>query len=300
MFHGIVPPLITPLAGPDTLDARGLQRLIDHTIDGGCHGLFVLGTTGEGPSLSHRVQQRVVTCAARFIGGRVPMLVGITDTACTESVTLAHHAADAGAAAVVIAPPYYFPAGQTELQQYVRRLVAQMPLPVMLYNMPSLTKVDFEIDTLRQLADLDGVVGVKDSGGSIDYFRQLTQLAAQRPDWSFLIGPEHLLPDSLAAGGHGGVHGGANVFPHLFTRLYDAAKAGDDARVAALQGEVTKLQAMYDVGKYASRFIKATKSAASIRGICGDTLAEPFNPFLDAEWQQVAAVLATLDEELVA
>ena len=300
-FTGLVPPLITPLIGPDELDREGLARLIDHTIEGGVHGLFLLGTTGEGPSLSHRLQREVVSEAAAAIAGRVPLLIGITDTSCEESLALARHAAEAGVAAVVIAPPYYFPAGQTELRQYITRLVERSPLPVVLYNMPSLTKVTLELETLRALADLEAIVGVKDSGGDLGYYERLLRLRdRQRPDWSILIGPEDLLVASMRLGGDGGVHGGANVYPRLFRRLYDAVLADDQTLVHRLQSEVLKLQGIYAVGKYASRFIKATKSAASLRGLCGDALAEPFNPFLAPEREQVAAVLASLDEELVA
>ena len=299
-MRGIVPPLITPLSGPDTLDVAGLERLLNHVIEGGVHGAFVLGTTGEGPSLSHRLQREVVAESARAVDRRVPLLVGITDTSCEESVLLAQAAADAGADAVVIAPPYYFPAGQTELAQYVRRLIARMPLPVVLYNMPSLTKVTFGLETLAELADSDRIVGVKDSGGDLGYYERVVRLKrTARPDWSVLIGPEHLLPLSMMIGGDGGVHGGANVFPKLFVRLFEAIEAGDADRVAALQEQVETLQGIYDVGKYASRFIKATKSAAAIRGICGDALAEPFNPFLQPERDRVAAVLDMLDPELV-
>ena len=86
-------------------------------------------------------------------------------------------ACEAGADAVVLATPYYFPAGQTELIAYVQRLTQELPLPVMLYNMPSLTKVWFEIDTLRQLSAIDSILGMKDSSGDLDYFRRLVSLA---------------------------------------------------------------------------------------------------------------------------
>lgn len=313
-FRGVVPPLVTPLrsspdggspggteAGGDAadeLDAGGMRRLVDHVLAGGVGGLFVLGSSGEGPSLSHRVQREAVAVACEAAGGRAPVLVGVTDTAAEESVALARHAADRGAAAVVLAPPYYFPAGQTELRRYVERLVPRMPLPTVLYNMPSLTKVTFEVETLAALADLDRVVGVKDSGGDFEYFRRVVALKEMRPDWSVLIGPEHLLAESVRAGGDGGVNGGANLFPRLFVRLYDAAAAGDDAAVARLQAQADRLGEIYAVGKYASRHIKAMKSGLSLLGVCGDALAEPFNRFLAPERAKVAAILETLDPEL--
>ena len=298
-YRGIVPPLITPLAGPDALDREGFGRLIDRLIDGGVSGLFILGTSGEGPSLSHRLQREVVTAGVELAAGRVPVLVGVTDTSCEECVALSKHAADAGADSVVIAPPYYFPAGQTELTQYVERLVPRMPLPVVLYNMPSLTKVDFEIETVCRLMDFDNVVGMKDSGGDLGYYRDLCEVRKKvRPDWSVLIGPESKLRESLALGGDGGVHGGANLFPRLFVRLYEACVAGDAAAADRLEAEAAKLHAIYDIGKYASRHIKAMKSGASVLGICPDTMAEPFNAFLPPERDRVAAVLDTLDREV--
>src|SRR5438874_2513017 len=99
--------MVTPLRGRDELDAAGLERLIERIMAGGVSGVFLLGTTGEGPSLSYRLRRELIAKSCALIKGRIPVLVGITDTAFVESVSLAQHAADAGAAAVVVAPPYY-------------------------------------------------------------------------------------------------------------------------------------------------------------------------------------------------
>ena len=126
----------------------------------------------------------------------------------------------------MLTTPYYFPAGQTELIAYVEHVVQELPLPLMLYNMPSLTKVWFEIDTLRRLADIESIVGVKDSSGDLDYFAQLIALRELRDDWSIMMGPEHLLVDAMRLGGDGGVCGGANVFPQWFVQCYEAVPTG--------------------------------------------------------------------------
>lgn len=294
-FHGIIPPLVTPLAARDVIDREGTQRLLDHVIAGGVHGVFILGTTGEAPSLSYRLRREFIQLVCQIVGQRVPVLVGITDTAFVESMELAHVAKQAGARAVVLSTPYYFPAGQTELLQYVEHVVAESPLPLMLYNMPSLTKVWFEIDTLEKLTHHEKIVGVKDSSGDIDYFARLVQLKQQRPDWSLMIGPEHLTAQAVALGGDGGVNGGANIFPELFVALYQAAVDRDLKQVEVLTQRVEKLQQIYSVGKYASRFIKATKCALSILEICSDHMAEPFNHFLPPERARVAEILARID-----
>lgn len=293
-FSGIIPPLVTPLSDRDRLDVAGLERLIEHVLGGGVHGLFILGTTGEAPSLSYRLRRELIDRVCAQVQQRVPVLVGITDTAFVESVALAHHAADAGAAAVVLSTPYYFPAGQTELASYIEHIVAELPLPLMLYNMPSLTKVWFEVETLHKLASLERIVGIKDSSGDLDYFERLMTLRTERPDWSIMIGPEALLPDALRLGGDGGVAGGANVFPRLFVDCYRAAQAGDAATVASLHRSIVALQAIYDVGKYASRHIKATKCALSLLGICDDFMAEPFHRFRPPERARVEAILDSL------
>lgn len=297
-YHGIIPPLITPLVDRDTLDIEGLGRLIEHVVAGGVHGIFLLGTTGEAPSLSYRLRRELITEAIGMVAGRVPVLVGITDTSFVESVSLAEHAAQAGSSAVVLSTPYYFPAGQTELLGYVRNIVAQLPLPLVLYNMPSLTKVWFEIETLRELTSQERIVGIKDSSGDIDYFAKLLELRAQRPDWSIMIGPEALLPQAMRLGADGGVSGGANVFPTLFTACYRTAIAGDADRLAAAGAIIDDFQRIYDIGKYASRFIKGTKCAASLLGLCDVFMAEPFHRFRPADRDRVRQILMPLVERV--
>ena len=212
-LQGIVPPLVTPLSARDALDIEGLGRLLDHVISGGVSGVFILGTTGEAPSLSYRLRREMIAETLRIVAGRVPVLVGVTDTAFVESVELAQYAADCGADAAVLTTPYYFPAGQTELTAYVQNIAPLIPLPMMLYNMPGLTKVWFDIETLRTLSAIDSIVGVKDSSGDMNYFAELCKLKTQRPDWTFLLGPEALLAEAHALGGDGGVNGGANFAP---------------------------------------------------------------------------------------
>ncbi|MCP4887777.1 MAG: dihydrodipicolinate synthase family protein [Planctomycetaceae bacterium] len=296
-MHGIIVPLVTPLSHRDAIDVPGMERLLDHVIGGGIHGIFILGTTGEAPSLSYRLRREYIKLVCQYVGDRVPVMVGVTDTSFVETIELAGVAEQAGAHAAVLSTPYYFPAGQTELVRYIGQVVEHLPgeLPLMLYNMPSLTKVWFEIDTLRRLADMPRIVGVKDSSGDLKYFRDLISLKTTRPDWSVLIGPEHLMAEAVQIGGDGGVNGGANVYPELFTQLYEAVVANQSGQVEVLSQRVDRLQQIYTVGKYASRFIKATKCALSIRGICNDAMAEPFNHFLPPERARVEQILARMD-----
>lgn len=298
-LHGIIPPLVTPLHDRDTLDSAGLERLVEHTIAGGVHGLFALGTTGEAPGLSYPLRYELVDRLCRQVDQRVPVLVGISDTSFVESVKLARHAADAGADALVVAPPYYFPAGQPELIEYIQQLTEQLPLPLFLYNMPAMTKVSFELETVRRLIDLPGIAGIKDSSGQMGYFHQLVRLLADRPDLSLLIGPEEMLAESVLLGGHGGVSGGANLFPQLYVDLYHAARQGDLGTARSLHHKIIRVSSsLYTVGRHSSSIIKGIKGSLKLLDICNDAMAAPSSGFQPPEIQLLRDRLSTLQREV--
>jgi dihydrodipicolinate synthase/N-acetylneuraminate lyase len=288
--------MVTPMLDRDTLDVAGLERLIERIVGGGVTGLFILGTTGEGPSLSYRLRRELIERTCRLVKHRVPVLVGITDTAFVESVNVAKVSAAAGAAAVVLAPPYYLPEGQPELQEYLDHLVPELPLPVFLYNMPSLTKVSYELDTVRRAMDEPRIVGLKDSSGNMIYFHRVAELLRHRPDWSLLMGPEEMLLDAVLAGGHGGVNGGANLFPRLYVKLFESARAGDIARARELHAVVMRVSdSLYRVGRHPSAIIKGIKCTLACLGVCDDFMAEPFRRFRDEERSVVQKRLKKLE-----
>jgi dihydrodipicolinate synthase/N-acetylneuraminate lyase len=292
---GIIPPMITPLSARDQLDAAGLEQLIERILAGGVSGLFILGTTGEGPSLSYRLRRELIERTCRQVGGRVPVLVGITDTAFVESVNVATVAAEFGASAVVAAPPYYLPEGQPELQEYLEHLVTELPLPLFIYNMPALTKVSFELETVKRAMDNPRIIGLKDSSGNMIYFHRALELARQRPDWPVLMGPEEMLFDAMLSGGHGGVSGGANLFPHLYVKLVEAVRAGDLARARELHQLILRVSgSLYRIGRHSSSIIKGIKCALACLGVCDDFLAEPFHRFRAEERALVERRLAEL------
>jgi 4-hydroxy-tetrahydrodipicolinate synthase len=294
-YHGIIPPMVTPLRDRDALDVAGLERLIEHILAGGVHGLFILGTTGEGPSLSYRLRQELIERTCRQVNRRVPVLVGITDTAFQESLNVARWSADAGADSLVVAPPYYLPEGQPELQEYLDHLVPELPLPLFLYNMPALTKVAMEPETVRRAMDEPRIVGLKDSSCSMIYLHRILALLPHRPDWPVLVGPEEMLSDAVFAGAHGGVNGGANLFPRLYVKLFEAAKAGDIARARELHALVMRVsENLYRIGRHSSAIIKGIKGALALSGICDDFMAEPFQRFREPERARVRHILDEL------
>ncbi len=277
---GIIPPLVTPLLDNKTLDIAGLERLIEHVIAGGVHGIFILGTTGEAQSLSFNLRADMIKETSKILNSRLPLLVGISDTSIDDSISLSQFAYESGADAVVSAPPYYFATGQPELVEFYENLIPQLELPVYLYNMPTHTKVSFAPSTIKRISQNEKVIGFKDSSANGAYFQSVTHEMRDRENFSIFVGPEEMMAEVVLLGASGGVNGGANIFPKLYVDLYNAAATQNILEVRRLQTKVMQIcSTIYSVGSFGSSYLKGVKSSLSILGICNDFLAAPFNKF---------------------
>lgn len=295
-FRGIITPLVTPLLDNDTIDAEGLERLIEHTISGAVNGIFILGTTGEFASLSHKLRIQLISLTCKLVKGRIPVFAGISDSAFTESLSIARHAAECGAEAAVLTPPYYFTMGQPELLEYLERIMTQMPLPVFIYNMPVQTKIVFEPETVRAAASIPGIIGMKDSSSNLVYLKQVQHAVKDHSDFTFLVGPEELLSEFVLTDGHGGVNGGSNMFPKLYVNLYNASLNRDYDTISRLQKKVMQISTtIYKTGHYGSSYLKGIKCVLSVMGICSDFMAEPFHRFKEPERLKIIRYLDELN-----
>jgi 4-hydroxy-tetrahydrodipicolinate synthase len=290
-LKGIIPPLLTPLTNDYNLDVPAVHGLIAHLVEGGVHGVFVLGTTGEATGLKYNVRQEMIKETCLAAKGKIPVMVGITDTSLGESLELAFLAKEHGAMAVVAAPPYYFNLGQQELLEYYEDLANCLPLPLYLYNMPGLTKVHIDTGTAVQLSKNPNIIGLKDSSANTVYFQSLIH-GIQREDFGLFVGPEEITAETVLMGGDGGVNGGANLFPQLYVALYQASLDRDFQRMGQLQEQVMEVAAMlYHVGKYGSSYLKGLKGAASLLGLCSPYLAPPLKQFKEMEMERIGTNL---------
>jgi len=291
-INGIIPPMVTPLLDEDTLDIAGLDKLIDHLIEGGVNGLFILGTTGEGPSLNYSLRSELIKKVCERVDNRVPVLVGITDSSFRESVSMANKSKELGAQAVVIAPPYYFNINQSELNNYFNKLIDEISIPVFLYNQPSLTKINIELEFLREIVDRPEVIGFKDSSADMIYFNKVNKLE-NRNHFSLLVGPEELLMEALIMGADGGIPGGANMFPNLYVNLYKASKKKDVKSALRLHNEIMKISSViYSGSDYgSSNVINSIKYVLHCLGICSDYIAKPL--------KKISAEKATIIKKII-
>src|SRR4051812_38624871 len=276
--RGVIVPLITPLESQERLDRFGLERLVEHVIIGGVSGIFILGTTGEGPSLAYDLRSELIEAVCRQTAGRVPVLVGITDTAYERTIAMARVAERSGASAVVLAPPSYFQICQSDLLRYLERCAAESPLPIFLYNMPSLTKLAYETDTVSRATQIEGILGLKDSSGDLEYLQSV--VCSVGTNFPVMVGPEEMLVDAMRAGATGGVCGGANLNPRLLSNLQRATAAGDFETAQKLQARVREISdALYTIGHRSTSYLRGLKAAMAATGLCSDACALPFAPF---------------------
>jgi 2-dehydro-3-deoxy-D-pentonate aldolase len=275
-LEGIIVPMVTPLLSNGELDRKGTERLIRHLTHGGVHGIFILGTTGEASSLKPAIKKELIEITCKETLGQHLILVGITHTALDVSLKIAKTAKENGADAVVAAPPYYFSLDQEDLFKYYIKLADLSPLPLFLYNFPVMTKNTLEPETVHKLSQHPNIVGIKDSSGNGVYFQKLLALKKVKPEFSILIGPEEMLSQSVLSGCDGGVSGGANIFPNLYVRLFEAAKNRDFEMISKIQPLILEISKnIYGCSPKTSSYLCGVKESLYYLGICEPHIAPP-------------------------
>lgn len=274
--RGVIPPLVTPLRGRDQLDLPALERLTEHLVANGARGLILLGSVGEPAGLSYRLRRELVSRACRQVAGRLPVIVGLTDTAVVEALEFARFAAESGVASLLLAPPCHHADNQTDVLAHVRHLSSELPLPLLLDNTPVRPGPLFSTDTVRRLMDLPGVIGLRDASGDMRAFHRLVGLLPHRPEWTLLVGADELFAESVLLGGHGGGGPASCLHPSLHVALHSAALEHDTARVAILHARILRLANLLDqAGSHDLAKVRALKCALRLLGLCDDLMAEP-------------------------
>ncbi len=286
----IIPPVPTPMFKDGSVDKSSVARIVTHLESGGVDAAFILGSTGELASLSHRHRLDMISASCDVF--RIPVIVGIGDNCLQETLSLAQAAADSGAAAVVLNAPSYYEISSPEMCDYLDLVLPQLPLPVYLYNMPWLTGFKFDRETVRCGLRHPGVVGIKDSSGELGTLRMLVEESASRPDVRIFAGNEFLFLDALKAGAHGVVGGGGNLYPVLFRELMDAFLAGDLAKAANRQNQINRLgEQLFNLnGNPCSGFATIKAGLASL-GLCEPHMAPPIRSCTDEIREKISSIL---------
>ncbi len=297
LLRGIVPPLLTPLHPDGTLDLDSLDRLVDHLLNGGADGVFVMGSSGQVAYLTDAERDLVTRRVVSRVAGRVPVLAGTPELSARRVVESARRAQDCGVDAVVVTAPLYCINDTAELAQHFRMVAAGVTLPVVAYDVPVRVRAKLDPFMLVELGSDGVIVGVKDSSGDDVAFRRLVLANADagRP-LELSTGHEVMVDGMALLGADGCVPGLANVDPRGYRRLWDAAQAGDWARARAEQDRITRLFGIAFVPQGRSGDaggIGAFKAALARLGVIDSaTMPAPLEALAGADLDAIAGILA--------
>src|SRR5450830_774792 len=275
-FKGIVPALITPMTPSEAVDEEGLRILVDRLIDAGVHALFVLGTNGEFIVLSEAEKLRIAEIAVDQARSRVPVIAGTGAYATRDVIALNHKMQERGVDAASVITPYFNGATQQELFTHYASIAAATTLPIMLYTIPAKAGVTLNVDTVRRLADIPNIRGIKDSGGDFDRLVQLIGL--RRDDFTVFTGTDSMILWTLMAGGDGAVAATTNAVPDVVMSIWNNFQAGDIAAARVAQESLRALRDAFALGTMPV----VLKTAAAMLGMPAGPARAPAQP-LDAK-----------------
>ena len=301
LFEGVITPMVTPLIDRENIDFKGLEKLQDHLINGGVSGVFLMGTTGEGTSISPRMRKDLIKYSIEYVKGRVPVFVSIADCCIEESLNMARYAKECGVTYLVSALPFYLGLTQKEIIDYYTTIADNVPLPLFLYNIPAQTKLMISVEAVKTLAKHPNIIGMKDSSGNGTYFNTLlAEIKAEYPNFTILVGLDEMLASTMAMGGNGGVNSGSNLFPELYINLFKACKAKDTERILKLQKLVMKVSTgVYSVDKSSVSFLKGLKAALFTEGLITDYICEPLQKVNNADLETIRKNVAELKQQII-
>ena len=290
-IRGVVPPIATPIHKDETVDDRGMRRLVNFLIDQGAAGLFVLGGTGEYFCLADHEKTRAVEIVVDEVGGRVPVIAGVSDLSTRRAIDNAHAAQDAGADFLVSLPPFFFALEQEWIYEFYTAIAAETDLPLMLYNILDPINTNVLPETARSLSEHPNIVGMKDSA-ELSHVEEVVSLT-NGGGFRVLNGLEGHFSSALRAGAAGGVLSSANFCPRLCADIYEKTIAGEFDEAAELQDRLNRL-----IGDLTGRFKPwwaVVKTSLSILGICDNTVTRPMPTCTDEERVALAGIMQQYD-----
>ena len=287
MFKGSIPAVITPF-NEEKVDYDSLNKVLNHLIDNGSHGLVPCGTTGESPTLSHDEHKKIIEETIRISDKRVPVIAGTGSNNTLEAIEYTDHAESSGADAALIVTPYYNKPTQSGLYEHFKIIAKKTNIPIIIYNIPGRSIVDMSIETMVELSKLDNIIGVKDATN--DLFRPLLTRKKMQNDFCYLSGEDGTALAFLAQGGQGCISVTANVAPKLCSEMH---LAWQEKNISKAQEINLKLSTLHNI-----LFIESSpgpvKYAASLLGLCSEETRLPLSGIKDDTKKLVKSCLQEL------
>lgn len=274
-IKGIITPIITPMNPDESINLSELRRQVDRQIEGGVHALFPFGTNGEGYILSAEEKRSILETVVDQCAGRVPVYAGTGCISTKETILQSKMALDIGADVLSIITPSFAVASQNELYDHYKTVAEAVDMPIVLYNIPARTGNALAPSTVGRLAQIENIVGAKDSSGNFANILGYIEAGKQKTNGKFsvLSGNDQLIIWTLLAGGTGGIAGCANVYPRTMSSIYDFFEAGQIEKAKEANNSIASFRECFKYGNPNT----IVKTAVSLLGYPVGTCRAPFN-----------------------
>lgn len=287
---GIIPAVITPITAEGKFNEKAMRKLVNYLIDGGIHGLFVVGTTGEFYGLDPAEKREIFQVVMDETKGRVPVYGGTNGITTRESIALTRIAEDCKLDAVSVLTPMFISPNQEQLITHYQAIAASTSLPVLLYNNPPKTGVNLTPATVAKLAETANIVSIKDSSGDLTLTAEYIRLTQGCEDFNVLVGRDTLIYGALCYGAAGSIASCGNVAPRLCADIYDKFIAGDLKGSLQAQFTLAPLRIAFTIGTFPA----VIKESLEMLGIEAGPCMAPVGPMTEPERDKLRAVLVQM------
>lgn len=287
-YAGVVVPMVTPVTENARIDVAAVGRIVESFAQAGVSPLL-MGTTGEGNSVSAEDGATFVDAAVKAAKGRIKIYAGLTGNVVSAQYEQANRYTKLGADVIVATLPTYYALTPEQMYIYYKNLADNIEGPLMMYNILATTHMSIPVDVVERLSHHPNIVGLKDSERDLDRMAQIVSFSKDRSDFSYFCGWAAQSAHSLAIGGDGIVPSTANFVPGMFRELYDAALRGDTATADKLQEETNEIAKIYQAGRILGQTLTALKVMMQTRGLCDPWMLPPLTRLPEAEEKEIAA-----------
>lgn len=287
-YCGVVVPMVTPVTSDGKIDVEAVARIVKTFVDANVSPLL-MGTTGEGNSVSSELGHVLVEATVKAADGKVTVYAGLTGTCIDEQVRQAKDYAALGADVIVATLPSYYALTDEQMVDYYTYIADNCPLPFMLYNIKATTHMSIPVDVIKKLSEHPNIVGLKDSERDLERMDQCVEIAKNNPSFAYFCGWAAQSAHCIEIGGDGFVPSTGNFVPGMFAELYDAAVAGDMETANRLQAETDEIAKVYQAGRLLGQSLTALKVMMHTRGLCSPEMLRPLTRLPLEEEKAIAA-----------
>lgn len=296
-YQGVIVPMVTPLNENQSVDVSAVKILVGNVVNSGALP-FVLGSTGEGYSLSLQQKSDMVKATVNSVGSQTLVYAGLTSNSLSTAIEEANLFASLGVNVLVATLPFYYPIDEAQMLLYFNEMANALPLPLIIYNMPGMVKQSIPLHIADELSRHHNIVGLKDSERDTDRMIKALSLWSNRTDFSYLIGWTAMSEKGLQLGADGIVPSTGNICPEMYVELFNAVKMKNVEHSNNMQELTNKISAIYQQNRDLSRSIPALKCMLMLSGKCQPFVAPPLYRMSENEEKDYLKIAAIKLKEL--